>query len=267
MKVHTLICKKSINGIGLHTGALCEIQFIPSEKKGIRFWKNDICIPVSPKFVIETRRGVVLGKDGGEIQTVEHLLAAIRWLGISSLEIQVNGDEIPILDGSSAGWIKLLEPYRKETHEEFDELPLKQPILIQEKDAYIKAAPSPSFSIQYTIDFPSPIGTQTWKGKISSDLFKSDIAPARTFGFAEELESLREKGLAVGGNLENCVVIKRGLMITPLRFKNEPVRHKVLDLLGDLSLLSWIPVGKFEVFKGGHFLHTLMSKALADQAL
>jgi UDP-3-O-[3-hydroxymyristoyl] N-acetylglucosamine deacetylase len=266
MKICQLTHEVSCSGIGIHTGAFSEIKFMPSDKEGIQFFKDGIRIPAKPEFVVKTKRGVVLGKDGISVQTVEHLLAAVRWLGISSLEVQIKGEEIPILDGSSSGWIDLIEPHLNKTSRDFSQVFIKKSLLIEQTDAFIKISPSNSFSVQYTIDFPfALIGTQVWQGEISPEIFKSEIAPARTFGFMEEIDSLRKERLTMGGNLENCVVITKDSILTPLRYKDEPIRHKVLDFLGDLSLLSWHPVGKFEIFKGGHSLHVLMAETLENQ--
>jgi len=208
-----------------------------------------------------------LGKGNEKIQTVEHLLSAIRWLGIADLEITVDGDEIPVLDGSAKEWIEKLSPHLYKTDEKFPEGRLKKPIFLQEGESSIKALPGDSLFVRYTIDFPgTPVGKQTWEGEIDPDIYKTEISPARTFGFLHEVEALRKRGLALGGNLNNAVVIGDGGFLAPLRFPDEIIKHKVLDLLGDLALVPWIPLGNLEVVKGSHRLHTAFASAVEGQA-
>lgn len=253
----------SREGHGLHSGAPSTVTLLPSSSPGIRFTVNGETIPAAHDRVIETRRGVTLGNGNASVKTVEHLLAAIRWLGIAALEIRVEGEEIPILDGSSGPWVDWLTPHLTALPGAFPEVEVSRPVSVQDGDSWIKAWPSGSLSVRYTIDYPgTPIGKQTWEGEMTQEVFRNEIAAARTFGFMEEAERLRSQGLAKGGNLETCVVITKDLILTPLRFKDEMVRHKVLDLLGDLSLLGGIPRAKIEAHKASHRLHTLLAAAL-----
>lgn len=263
MRVFRLAGEITCEGVGLHTGELTKLRFLPSRRHGIFFRAGDSLIPATLDQVMATNRGVSLGNGKGGIKTVEHLLAALRWLGIRDLQVFFEGEEIPILDGSALPWIELLQSHLEETEEEFPALEISRPITLQEGDSAIAAAPAERFSIQYSIEYPStPVGTQVWVGEITPERFHQELAPSRTFGFVDEVETLRNRGLGRGGNLENCVVMSRDAFLTPLRFRDEAVRHKVLDLLGDLALLSCVPRVRIEARKAGHRLHIEMAKAL-----
>ncbi len=250
-------------GQGLHSGTLTRLTFRPSSRAGIIFVKGTTPIPAALSSVIDTHRGVTLGKDGESVKTVEHLLAALRWLGISNLEIEVNGEEIPVFDGSSRSWIETLKPHLSESEREFPSLAITTPYSIKENGGAIDASPAPELSVFYSIDFPNtPVGHQTWDGCITPQAFLQELAPARTFGFLHEVQTLWNMGLGKGGNSENCVVITKDAFLTPLRFPDEMIRHKVLDLMGDLALLPWIPKARIKVEKGSHRLHTALAKAL-----
>lgn len=263
MNVFSLREKVSIEGIGLHSGALSRATFFPSDSPGIHFRMGDHLVPASVEQVQDTTRGVSLGKNGNQVKTVEHLLAAVRWLGVQNLEIEIEGEEVPVLDGSAQAWVLALKPALVKTLQIFPEFDLDEPVIIEEKDAYVKAFPFTTLSVSYTIDYPgTPIGLQHWDGQITPEVFETELAPARTFGFMEEVKALWRRGLAQGGNWENCVVISRDAFLTPLRFKDEMVRHKVLDLMGDLALISAVPRARLEVRKGSHRLHTAMAESL-----
>lgn len=263
MKLRTLTRKISIGGIGLHSGTHSHVTFVPSDRPGIVFKQRGEFIPATVENVVDTTRGTTLGANGSAVKTVEHLLAAVFWLGLRHVEIEVDGEEIPVLDGSALPWFNLLKPHVSETSERFKELAISEPIEISDGFARVKVTPADALFVSYTIDYPgTPIGVQTWKGTVTPDHFETELAPARTFGFMEEVKSLRERGLAQGGNLENCVVIDRNAILTPLRFGDEMVRHKVLDLMGDLALVGLVPKARVEIHKGSHRLHVALAVAL-----
>lgn len=167
------------------------------------------------------------------------------------------------MDGSALPWMTLLKPALEKTEARFPTFQIQKSIEIETGEGVIRATPSETLSISYLIDFPNtPIGLQTWEGPITPEIFERELAPARTFGFMEEVKTLWERGLAQGGNLENCVVLTHNASLTPLRFPDEMVRHKVLDLMGDLALLASVPMARLEVQKGSHRLHTALARAL-----
>jgi UDP-3-O-[3-hydroxymyristoyl] N-acetylglucosamine deacetylase len=265
LKISTLKQNVSCSGIGIHTGETSSITFSPSKTPGIFFVKGKTKIPASIENVVDTQRGVTLENEGARIKTVEHLLAALCWLGLVNLEIHVEGEEIPIMDGSAKPWIELLQPHIQETNNFFPLKTIQEEFFIQEGNAWIYAKPANHLEIEYEIDFPNtPIGNQIWRGNINQSIFLNELSPARTFGFLEEIEALHKQGLGKGGKLDTCVVVTKDFILTPLRFKEEMARHKVLDLLGDLALLGSLPLLHLKAFKASHRLHTRLARKLAE---
>lgn len=263
--------KKSVElvGIGLHKGSPVRLKLEPLESNsGIVFYRSDIdvSIPLIPENVVDTRMATVIGKDGHVISTIEHLLSAVYAYGIDNLRVVVDADEVPVMDGSSASFCMLLD----EAGIKSLDIPKKimkitKEIEIREGEKYVKLSPSPDLQYDFTIKFPHPvIQKQEYVLKFTKESYKNEIARARTFGFLHEVQYLRSKGLALGGSLENAVVLDDKKILNPegLRFTNEFVRHKILDAIGDMSLIGMNFIGNYEAMAGSHDLNHKLTLAL-----
>jgi UDP-3-O-[3-hydroxymyristoyl] N-acetylglucosamine deacetylase len=268
--------RASIEGVGLHTGEKVRLTLAPAPPyTGIVFTSSGVEIPALAENVVDTRLNTSLGRDGVRIGTVEHVLAALAGCGIDNAYVEVEGPEVPILDGSSAPFVQLVQEAgayeQQRTTRRF--LLLRKPLVVGDGDKTAKLLPSRSFRITYTIDFQHPlISDQRYGLLISERSFQRDIARARTFGFKRDVEKLHAAGLARGGSLENAVVVDDFHILNPegLRFADEFVRHKILDAVGDLALLGMPVIAHFVAVKSGHSLnHALVRKALdsPDSAL
>jgi UDP-3-O-[3-hydroxymyristoyl] N-acetylglucosamine deacetylase len=203
-----------------------------------------------------------------QLSTVEHLPAALAGCGVSHVEVQVNGSEVPLLDGSALGWVEAIAEagLSKALTPRSSALVLNEPLVFNRGGSAIIATPAERFRLVGVIDFPQKaIGRQQLAIELNPQRFVNDIAPARTFGFREQVEYLRTSGLIRGGALENALVCDGDTwMNPPLRFPDEPVRHKILDLIGDLALVGF-PQAQVLAYRGSHGLHTDLAAALADQ--
>ncbi len=256
-------------GVGLHSGADCRVRLQPSELPGYRIgWLDRPDQPLQrlePSQVCETQLCTALRLEGGRLATVEHLLAALAGCGVSGAEIWVDGEEIPLLDGSALPWVEaigeagLLEmgPRRPPP------LP-DHPLTLQQGLSFITLLPADRLRLAVAVEFPQPaIGRQLHSLDLSPTRFVEEIAPARTFGFREQVEQLRAAGLIQGGALDNALVCDGDRWLNPpLRFADEPARHKLLDLLGDLALVG-LPMAQVFAYRGSHGLHTALAAALA----
>ena len=266
--------KKAVElvGIGLHKGSAVKLRLEPLDSNsGIVFYRSDVdvAIPLIPANVVDTKMATVIGKDGHVISTIEHMLSAVYAYGIDNLKIIVDADEVPVMDGSSSSFCMLLdEAERKELDAPKKVMRIKKDIIIQEGEKYVKLSPSPDLQYDFTIKFPHPvIQKQDYVLKFTKQTYKEEISRARTFGFLHEVQYLRSKGLALGGSLENAVVLDEKKVLNPegLRFKDEFVRHKILDAIGDMALIGMNFVGNYEAMAGSHDLnHKLTLKLLAD---
>ena len=267
--------KRSVScaGIGLHSGKKVNLSLKPAAAgSGIRFRRTDLGgveIPARADFVGAVAYATQLKSGDATVETVEHLLAALAATGIDNLIIELNTREVPIMDGSSAPFIYLIqEAGVKSLGESRRYLKVTRPVLLSRGDKQIALYPSDDFRVSYTIGFDHPLlRHQACAMTITEDSFVEEIAPARTFTFLKEVEMLRQNGLALGGSLDNAIVIgDTGVLNSSLRFDDEFVRHKVLDLVGDLSLVGFPVVAHAVVHRGGHALHTAMaSQLLAEQ--
>lgn len=250
----------TISGFGIHSGKPVNLTLKPSGSGEIVFIRTDL---ENSEFrfdplKIEADNCSSLVTERGKIRTLEHLMAALYVFGIDSLIIELNNEEIPVLDGSALGFSRALQQAECQALPEKKELKrIVKPFLIEEKGASISVLPDPDFKVTCFIDYSHPsIGKQGLSLIVDKDSFMREIAPARTFGFLEEVNALRERGLALGGSLENAVVLdKEGVINGPLRFPDEFVRHKMLDFVGDLSFLGTPVTGHFLAKKAGHSLH------------
>ncbi|WP_345979403.1 UDP-3-O-acyl-N-acetylglucosamine deacetylase [Sulfurimonas sp. HSL3-2] len=262
----------SLVGIGLHRGNPVNLTLEPLEAgNGIVFVRKDVgvSIPLIPENVVDTKMATVIGKDGHSISTIEHLLSAIYAYGIDNLKITVDSDEVPVMDGSSASFCMLLD----EAGIAEQELPkrimiIKKDVEIKEGDKYVKLSPSKNLKYDFTIKFAHPvIENQAYVLEFSKENYKKEVARARTFGFLHEVQYLRSKGLALGGSLENAIVLDEKKVLNPegLRFSDEFVRHKILDAIGDMSLIGMNFIGNYEALAGSHDLnHKLTLELLKD---
>ena len=262
MKQTTIAKPVELVGIGLHKGVPVNLRIEPLEAdRGIEFFRSDVnvSIPLKPENVVDTKMATVIGKEGYFISTIEHMLSAVYAYGIDNLRIIVDADEIPVMDGSSASFCMLLDEAGQVTLEAPKKIMrIKKEVIVKEGDKYVKLSPSNDLNYDFTIKFDHPvIDEQSFTLNFSKEEYKSKIAKARTFGFLHEVQYLRSKGLALGGSLENAVVLddKKVLNTEGLRFPDEFVRHKILDAIGDMSLLGMNFIGNYEAFAGSHDLN------------
>lgn len=282
MTIHTLKAEFELSGIGLHSGEQTRVRVLPAAVgEGRYFVRTDLpgapIIPAKIEAVCQTALSTELvGAADAQIRTVEHLLAALAGMGADNARIEVDGPEVPLMDGSALVWVEaiarvglvaqeLVQP--PATNRQLS--PIANPVWVRHGDAFVAALPAAETRFSYGIDFDEPaIGNQWYSWSPEVESFVSAIAPARTFGLARQVDQLRQAGLIKGGSLDNALVCDRsGWLNPPLRFANEPVRHKILDLVGDLSLLGTWPKAHYVAYKASHNLHVQLGLALNSQAL
>lgn len=265
---HSIRC----SGIGLHSGKKIELILHPAdEDTGITFSRSDLgtTIPAKAENVTDTRLCTTIGRDGANISTVEHLLSALAGLGIDNAHIEVNGPEVPIMDGSSAPFVFLIQCAGiREQDRAKKVMRILKKVEIKEGNKRCSLHPASGFKISYLLDYDHPMLRER---KVSIDFsrqaYTREVSRARTFGFLHEIESLQKAGLALGGSLENAIVLDQYRVVneTGLRYEDECVRHKILDTLGDLSLAGLPIIGAFEGERTGHEMnHKLVTTLLAD---
>ena len=251
-------------GVGLHTGVPCRIEVRPAAPNtGLRFITGGVLIPALAEYVVETARATVLGKDGTTISTVEHLLAALFGMGLANAEIHVDGPEIPVADGSAKLFVDAILEAGIATQGEVRRryVPVA-PTFVREADRAVIILPANAFRVRFVGDYAPPIGSQYVDAEITAETFANEIAAARTFGYLHEVQALLDRGLARGGTLENALVFAPEGAMQELRWPNEPVRHKVLDLLGDFALLGAWPQCEIVAIKSGHKLHCIATSGI-----
>ncbi|HKI60575.1 MAG TPA: UDP-3-O-acyl-N-acetylglucosamine deacetylase [Mariprofundaceae bacterium] len=267
---HSIRC----SGIGLHSGKKIELILHPAEENaGITFSRSDldITIPAKSEFVTDTRLCTTIGRDVANISTVEHLLSALAGLGIDNAHIEVSGPEVPVMDGSSAPFVFLIQCAGiKEQGKAKRVLRVLKKVEVQEGDKRCSLHPASGFKISYLLDYDHPLlrGRQV-SIDFARQAYTREISRARTFGFLHEVEALQKAGLALGGSLENAIVLDQYRVVneTGLRYEDECVRHKILDTLGDLALSGFPIVGAFEGERTGHDMnHKLVTALLADES-
>lgn len=273
MKQRTIAKSVEVIGVGLHKGVSVNMVLEPlDENSGIVFYRNDldVSINLNPENVIDTNLATVIGKDNVRISTIEHLLSAIHAYGIDNLKIILNDEEVPIMDGSSIGYCMLLdEAGIKEQNLPKKIITIKKPIEIRDGEKFVKVEPSENTIFDFTIDFKhNSIKKQSYRFTYSLRAYKNEIARARTFGFLKEVNYLRSIGLAKGGNLTNCIVLDDNGVLNKegLRYKEEFVRHKILDAIGDMSILGMPLIGTYISFAGSHKLNHLLTKKILSQS-
>lgn len=263
----TLAAVVERRGVGLHSGEEAAVRLTPSERPGfhLRFEDDPEPIQLSPDQVRDSPLCTTLDFGHRRVATVEHLLAALAGCGLSHVEIVVDGQEVPLLDGSALGWVEAIAEvgFEPATSERPAAPQLEQPVVRYRGNSVITATPADRFSLVGIIDFPqAAIGRQQLTLELTPQRFVEEIAPARTFGFREQVDQLRAAGLIKGGGLDNALVCDGDSWLNPpLRFPDEPVRHKLLDLIGDLALVGF-PQAQVLVYRGSHGLHTDLAAAL-----
>jgi UDP-3-O-[3-hydroxymyristoyl] N-acetylglucosamine deacetylase len=267
----TFTHRASLDGVGLHSGASVRVTLAPADAdSGILFVQSGVEIPARAEYVVDTAMNTSLGLGSARVGTVEHLLAALMGCGIDNARIEVEGPEVPIMDGSSEPFVALVREagiHQQRAARRF--LMVRRPVMVTEGDKLARLSPARGkFSISYTVDFQHPlISDQTCKLEMNERSFQKEIARARTFGFKRDVEKLWNAGLAKGGSLDNAVVVDDFNILNPegLRYPDEFVRHKILDAIGDLALLGMPVLGRLTAVKSGHWLnHQLVSKVMAE---
>jgi len=264
----------SCTGIGLHSGNKVNLTIKPApSNSGISFERTDISpscrVNASFDNVVDTNMATTIGFNGYSVSTVEHIMAAFFGMGIDNALVQIDGGEIPIMDGSSAPFIFLLKNAGvtiQNSHKKF--LLVKKSVKVKDGNRSVQLNPSNELKITYKIDFDHPlIKDQSYEITFSKSSFVDEISRARTFGFLRDVQTLRNNGLAKGGSLDNAIVVDdfRVLNEDGLRYKNEFVRHKLLDFIGDLAILGCVPIGHFVVERSGHFMNQKLLRLFMAQ--
>ncbi len=263
-------------GVGLHSGLPVNLTLRPAAvNHGIVFVRTDlpkrVTIPALSANVVDTALATTLGLGGVRVGTVEHLLATLSGLGIDNVRIEIDGPEVPIMDGSAAPFAYLIKTAGIRVQDEPKSfLVVKRAVSVVEGDKEATLTPDNRFRVDCTIDFNHPlVSDQSYSMEFSDRAFSREISRARTFGFLRDVEMLKKVGLAKGGSLENAIVIDEFSILNPdgLRFPDEFVRHKVLDAMGDISLFGYPVIGHLKMVKSGHALnHKLVEKVLSDRA-
>ena len=272
MKQRTIKSDIEIVGIGLHKGVPVRMRLEPlPSNSGIIIYRSDaaVTIPLKKEYVVDTKMATVLGKDGVVVSTIEHLLSAIYAYGIDNLRVVLDNDEIPILDGSASGYCMLIEEAGIQEQEEGKKaIKIKKEVVVTTEDGKrVSLKPSNRIVYDFEIKFSHPaIGQQKFHFDYSIEEYKESIAKARTFGFLHEVQYLRSIGLALGGSMENAIVLDETKILNPegLRYEDEFVRHKILDAIGDMALLEYTMIGEYEAVAGSHHLNHLLTKKLYE---
>jgi UDP-3-O-[3-hydroxymyristoyl] N-acetylglucosamine deacetylase len=276
LRQRTLKQSISTKGVGLHTGARVELALHPAPAdSGIVFRRTDLPaaagIPALAGNVGDTRLSSTLMAGGASVSTVEHLMSALAGLGIDNLRVDIAGPEVPIMDGSAGPFVYLLQSAGialQDAPKKF--LRIVETVEVRDGDKWARFSPYAGFRLDFTIDFPHPVfGSENRHAVVdfAEHSYAKDVARARTFGFMQDVEAMRSMGLALGGSLQNAVVLDetRVLNSEGLRYDNEFVRHKVLDAIGDLYLIGHPLVGEYAAFKSGHGLNNQLARALLAQ--
>ncbi|HEV7229485.1 UDP-3-O-acyl-N-acetylglucosamine deacetylase [Brevundimonas sp.] len=269
----TLVGPAIIAGVGVHTGRRVRLAVRPAPTgTGIVFVRTDVSdvdnrIPVSGEAVVDARLNTMIANAAGtSLSTIEHLMAAFAALGVSNAVVEVDGPELPILDGSALPFVQLLDRagFRRQPRA-VRYVEILEPVRVTDGDKSAALLPCDRYEMRFEIDFPSKvIGNQVVDFVVNEETFRRDIMAARTFGFAHEVEALRQAGLARGGSLENAVVIDGDQILNPggLRMDREFVKHKALDAIGDLYVLGAPILGRYEGVKAGHAINNKLVRAL-----
>jgi len=269
---HTIAEKVSCTGVGLHSGAPVHLTLQPARAgSGIVFVRTDLAtsveIPARPEYVIDTTLATTVGVGDATVATIEHLLAALHGLGIDNVRIELDGPEVPVMDGSAASFVFLIRMAGIfEQRAPRRVLRVRKPIEVRDGDRFARIEPvsgRSSFRVSYDVDYEHPmIGRQVLHSlEVTPESFEAEISRARTFGFLRDVETMWRMGLAKGGSLDNAVLLDDHAVLNRdgVRWSDEFVRHKILDLIGDFALLGVALQGHVRVHKGGHALHQALA--------
>jgi UDP-3-O-[3-hydroxymyristoyl] N-acetylglucosamine deacetylase len=276
LRQRTIETEVRCSGVGLHSGANVTLKLKPApEGHGVTFRRTDLAgsapIPAKARFVVDTSYATTLGRDGARVGTVEHLCAALSGLGIDNLEAEVDGPEVPIMDGSAAPFAYLLRTAGVRVQKKCKRfLIVRKKVTVRDGDKVATLSPAQQLSVSCTIDFKHPlISDQSFQMELSDRAFHREISRARTFGFLRDVDALKKAGLALGGSVDNAIVVDDFSILNPggLRFPDEFVRHKILDAMGDLFLAGMPVIGHLHANKSGHALnHKLVTAVLGNPA-
>ncbi len=272
MQQRTIKKPVEVVGIGLHKGEPIRLRLEPlGADAGIIFYREDLAlsIPLSPDAVIDTRMATVIGNEKGFISTIEHFLSAVYAYGIDNLRVIVNGNEMPVMDGSAISFCLLLDEAGIEEQTEPKKIiRVKKEVEVKEGEKFVRLSPADHASFDFRIKFDHPvIGEQSQQFVFGTHSFIDEIARARTFGFAKDIQYLQSQNLALGASLQNAIGLDDHKVLNPegLRFENEFARHKILDAMGDMMVSGHNILGHYESFAGSHNLnYQLTSKLLSD---
>lgn len=269
----TIAAPLEFTGVGLHSGAPVTMRLLPAPAgSGIVFRRTDLDnfeIPATGRNVAKVSYATSLMRQGVLISTTEHLLSALIGMGVDNVIVELDNLELPILDGSALPYVEAFREAGIKTQRRKREcIKVLQPLEVRDGDKFIGVYPGTGYRIQYRIDFPSPIGCQETSIDLAAEMYGTFIAPARTFGYKADETKLRDMGLIRGASPENAIVLgPKGPENGPLRFSDEYVRHKVLDLIGDLALAGRRIEGLVVAERAGHAMHTaLVSKLMKDRS-
>jgi UDP-3-O-[3-hydroxymyristoyl] N-acetylglucosamine deacetylase len=275
----TILSPISFHGVGLHSGVGVNLRLVPAPAgSGIVFRRSDLDnfeIPATGRNVAKVSYATSLMRQGVLIQTTEHLLSALIGLGVDNVIVEIDNLEVPILDGSAQPYVEaLLATGLRRQRRKREYLRILKSVEVHEGSKFIGVYPGEGYAIDYAIDFPAPIGRDTFHGDLEAGAYADLIAPARTFGFKEDEKMLRDMGLIRGVSDDSAIILTRstptdpgGVQNGPLRFPDEFVRHKVLDLIGDLALAGRRIWGRVVAERAGHAMHTaLVQKLLRDRS-
>jgi UDP-3-O-[3-hydroxymyristoyl] N-acetylglucosamine deacetylase len=273
LKQRTLRKTITTKGVGVHTGARVELALNPAPvDSGIVFRRTDLAVPVDipalANYVGDTRLSSTLKSNGASVSTVEHLMSALCGLGVDNLRVDIAGPEVPIMDGSAGPFVYLLQSagiVEQQAAKKFTRI--LSAVEVRDGDKWARFTPYDGFRLDFTIDFPHPLFGSENKHVVidfAEHSYVKEVARARTFAFMQDVEAMRAVGLALGGSLQNAIVLDetRVLNTEGLRYENEFVKHKVLDAIGDLYLLGHPLIGEYGAFKSGHALNNLLARAL-----
>ncbi len=270
----TLKAPVSCQGVGLHSGARVQMTLRPAPADtGVVFVRTDLSpsidIRAASDNVVDTSFATTLGREGVRVGTVEHLLAALSGLGVDNVKVELTGPEVPIMDGSAAPFVYLIRTAGIELQRKFKRfLVVRKTLEVSDNGKRAQIAPASQFGISCTIDFDHPlISDQKLEVRMSDRVFYREISRARTFGFLRDVESMKRMGLALGGSLENAIVVDDFNILNPegLRYADEFVRHKILDIIGDLALCGMPVIGHFTSVKSGHALNQRLLRRLVNE--
>lgn len=261
----TIAKSVTLSGTGLHSGNMTSVTVHPApENSGIKFRKGDVFIPGLAECVVDTSRGTTLGVNGACVQTIEHIMAALRGMGVDNAVVDISGPELPALDGSALPYCRAIVDVglvRQDVQRKT--IQLNEPVYVRHKDSFILAIPSDVQRITYVLNYKHPlIGRQSKTYVLDEWNFAEEIAPARTFVLYEEVAALLERGLSKGGSIENAIVLWQDRISSEVRYSDELVRHKVMDLVGDVALIGGLLQAEILAVKSGHALNVAFAQEI-----